>query len=60
MAHSGVMPMPPAISTLAAASSCSGKSWRGALISISSPTRRRSWTWREPPRLAASRATAIS
>ena len=51
----GVMPMPPAIRTVWAASSLSGKLLRGALILSVLPTRSSSWMKREPPRLAGSR-----
>jgi hypothetical protein len=56
----GVMPMPPAISTVWAASSTIGKLFLGAEISTISPARQRSWIWREPPRLVGERWTPIS
>jgi hypothetical protein len=57
MASMGVMPMPPAMSTLCGASSARGKLLRGALMRSVSPTRRVSCSVTDPPRLAASRPT---
>ena len=57
MHSSGVMPMPPATSTVCAALSSSAKWLRGSEMVMGIPTRSDSCTQREPPRLARSRST---
>ena len=57
MHSSGVMPMPPATSTVWAASSIRPKWLRGALMRRPMPTRSKSCTALEPPRLALSLST---
>lgn len=58
MLNSGVMPMPPATSTLCAASVSSGKWLRGVPMSSTVPMATASCRKREPPREAASSLTA--
>jgi len=59
MASSGVMPMPPPISTDSGASSTSAKWLRGTPTSSTAPACSAWCNQREPPRLLASRLTAM-
>ena len=60
MALSGVIPMPPAIRIWVSPASLSGKLLIGSDEVSRSPWRKWSCTQTEPPRLSASRSTAIT
>ena len=60
MASSGVMPMPPAISSVLVASRRSGKLLRGSEMASTSPSRTVSCMQIEPPFESGSRLTPMT